>query len=99
MPRYFWSAGAAIAAALAASAAFAQSDVVVTYQPAEGTLTRSVAVETRDLQLSTAEGRAALDRRITLAARRACGYEGIYGLRQPADFKRCFSKARSDALD
>lgn len=99
MPDRLWLAGAAHLAALAVvSAAHAQPNVSVTYQPIDGTITRSVSVETRDLRLSTAEGRARLDHRIMVAARQACGYEGMYGLRQSGDYKRCFAKARNEAM-
>ena len=89
----------AISATLALAApALAQSDLVVSYDTPAGTITRSRAVEIKDLQLNTAAGRAALDKRITLAARQVCGYHGMYGLRQPADYERCYNKARSDAM-
>ncbi|MEJ7927635.1 UrcA family protein [Sphingobium sp. AN641] len=89
----------AITATLALAApALAQSDLVVSYDAPAGTITRSRAVEINDLQLNTAAGRAALDKRITLAARQVCGYHGMYGLRQPADYVRCYDKAKGDAM-
>ena len=88
------AAGAVMLMVLAAAPAAAD----VSYQPALGTVTRTVSVETRDLRLSEPAGRAALDRRIRIAARQACGYHGMYGLRQPADYVRCFAEARANAL-
>lgn len=89
----------AITATLAfAAPALAQSDLVVSYDAPAGTVTRSRAVEISDLQLGTAAGRAALDKRITLAARQVCGYHGMYGLRQPVDYVRCYDKAKGDAM-
>ncbi|KKW90112.1 MULTISPECIES: UrcA family protein [Sphingobium] len=103
MPDFPRPARAVLLVALASttlpSLAHADTGIMVAYDAASGTVTRSVAVETADLPLSSADGRAALDRRIMIAARQACGYEGMNGLRQPADFKRCLSKARTDAMN
>ena len=88
------AAGTAIFMVLTAAPAVAE----IRYQPAQGTITRSVRVDTRDLRLSEPAGRALLDRRITIAAQQACGYHGMYGLRQPADYVRCFDEARAKAL-
>jgi len=88
---------AALAFGLSAPA-FADTDLVVDYHPESGSITRTKQVDISDLHLSTARDRARLEQRITLAAKKVCDYNGGYGLRQPADYTRCFTKAKADAL-
>ncbi len=87
-----------LALGLSAPASAQSSDLIVRYNAQDGSVTRSIPVQIADLNLETMAGRARLDRRITVAARQACGYHGMYGLRQPADYQRCFDKARGDAM-
>lgn len=75
----------------------AETDLTVSFTGAPGTVTRSTAVETADLQLGTTAGRAALDQRIAIAARKVCGYSVMHGLRPHRDYQRCFDEATSHA--
>lgn len=81
-----------IAAIIAAAAAFASA------APA---FAGSVAVEYRDLNLATQEGRDTLDRRIDDAAREVCGMDEIRtGTRIPSRSAReCYDDARSQLAE
>ena len=96
------SAGAlgllALATLSAAAPALAQSDLVVQPNSELGTVTRTIKVDVSDLSLSTPQGRARLENRITLAAKKVCDYNGGFGLRQPTDYYNCYDAAKSDAL-
>ncbi|HEX7783108.1 MAG TPA: UrcA family protein [Sphingobium sp.] len=96
------SAGAlgvfALAMLGAATPALAQSDLVVQPNSEVGTVTRTMKVNVSDLALSTPQGRARLENRITLAAKRVCDYNGGIGLRQPADYYNCYDAAKSGAM-
>jgi UrcA family protein len=81
-----------------AAPALADNDLVVSHHPESGSITRSMRVDISDLRLTSAEGRSTLDRRITSAAKKVCAYNSGEGLRQPADYVRCFDKAKADAL-
>lgn len=81
-----------------AAPAMADSDLIVSHHPETGSITRSMSVDISDLRLASADGRAKLERRITSAAKKVCDYNSGEGLRQPADYVRCFDKARADAL-
>lgn len=86
----------ALGAASLSTSAFADDDILVNYGD-NGAITRSVAVETSDLRLDTAAGRAQLDGRIMMAARAACGHESVFGIAQPRDFDRCYKAAKAEA--
>lgn len=79
-----------IAALLAASLASSPS----TAQPAP----RPIAVAYADLDLSTAQGRAALDLRLLHAARTACGTPSPADPRGQASLAECVAQARLAAI-
>jgi UrcA family protein len=81
-----------------AAPAFAADDLVVDFQPEAGTVTRTLKVDVSDLRLASAEGRSRAKDRVIRAAKKVCDYNGGYGLRQPKDYERCFTQARSEAL-
>lgn len=60
---------------------------------------QDMRVEYADLNLSSKEGRKALDRRIDAAARQYCNYDGIVtGSRlRSRDATRCYREAKSEA--
>ena len=58
---------------------------------------RTVAVGYDDLDLSRAEGRARLDRRIEAAIRTVCGDEGVQGLASSTAVSRCMAETRAAA--
>lgn len=80
-----------------ASPLSAQTDLTVSFTGAPGTITRSTAVETGDLQPGSAAGHAALEQRIAIAARKVCGYSVMHGLRPHRDYQRCFDEATEQA--
>ena len=86
--------GAAVLAAALATAAAAQPasqiDVNAGSRPAA---TKTLAVSTRGLDLSTGHGRKALDHRIKVAAARVCDVWEISWDHPQADFTRCFTAA------
>lgn len=61
----------------------------------------TMEVHYKDLDLTTVAGQKALDRRITFAARRVCGYDQLTsGSRLPdADAIRCVKQAVTQAQD
>ena len=81
-----------------AAPAMADTDLVVSHQPELGTVTRTLRVDISDLSLATANGRDRLNRRVISAAKKVCDYNSGEGLRQPADYVRCFNQAKADAL-
>ncbi|CAN5252976.1 hypothetical protein BH10PSE12_BH10PSE12_05010 [soil metagenome] len=87
----------AVLALSVSTPALADTDLVVNYQP-NGAITRTLKVDYSDLKTGTAAGRSALKHRLTLAAKKVCDYNGGYGLRQPADYTRCFLETRAAAL-
>lgn len=59
---------------------------------------KSVAVEYRDLDLTSEKGRKQLDRRINKAARQVCGVDEVTtGSRLKALSLQCYRKAKKDA--
>ena len=78
-------AAALIAASFASIPAVAQSDA------------QRVAITVADLNLGTAEGRAALDLRLLHAARSACGTPSPADLDGVAERDRCVAEARAEA--
>jgi UrcA family protein len=83
----------------AATPAFAaDDDLVVSYHPENQTVTRSLKVDLTGFSRTTAEGRSAIMRKVTVAAKHVCDYNGGLGLRQGEDYDRCFDKARGDAM-
>ena len=88
----------AFAAICATNPALASDDLIVMPGPDASSITRSMTVDISDLQLSSADGRSALNHRIDRAARAVCGYNGAYGLRPPKDYVECYDNAKSDAL-
>lgn len=91
---------ALVAAALFAGpvgAAQAQRDTAIDVN-ADGQLaTRSLAVQTADLNTGSTAGKARLDTRLRVAARTVCQDTGMWGLRPPADFVHCYDRAVADA--
>ncbi|MGV3770029.1 MAG: UrcA family protein [Sphingobium phenoxybenzoativorans] len=96
------SAGAlgllALATLGSATAAYAQSDLVVEPTADAGSITRTMKVDISDINLGTAQGRERLERRVTFAAKAVCDYNGSYGLRQPRDYYACFDEAKAGAM-
>lgn len=80
-----------------ASPLSAQSDLTVSYAGEPGTITRTIVVETADLDAGSAAGQAALNRRIAIAVRKVCGYSTMHGLHPPKDYERCFHEATGQA--
>ncbi|MEP5937702.1 MAG: UrcA family protein [Erythrobacter sp.] len=70
--------------------------LITTPVMAEQNTTQSIAVEYRDLNLSTPEGQAKLDKRVDRAAAQVCGLTGIRtGTRvRSSSSKKCYAKAR-----
>lgn len=62
-----------------------------------GTTTRSVAVATADLDLSSAQGRATLDTRLDAAVRSVCAPAAHYPLVEMRDYDRCTADASESA--
>jgi UrcA family protein len=60
-------------------------------------LSRSVEVSHADLDLATSDGRTTLDARITLAAKRVCGFADPRDLKALADVQRCRADAVAEA--
>jgi UrcA family protein len=57
----------------------------------------SEVVEISDLNLSTAEGQARLERRINMSIRRVCSEDGLRGLEAAAAFKDCVKAAKQES--
>ncbi|UZK70104.1 UrcA family protein [Sphingomonas sp. S1-29] len=62
------------------------------------TVTRALTVRTNDLNLDDPRGRAAVEQRVRLAAQQACGRVDMYGVRPPADYRRCLDQSVSNAM-
>lgn len=62
------------------------------------TVTRAATVRTADLNADDPRGRAAIERRVRLAAQQACGRVDMYGVRPPADYRRCLDQSVSSAM-
>jgi len=58
-----------------------------------GSVTRSRLVATSDLNLADRLGQRRLDQRISYAAGQVCNGAGMYGVRPPKDYVRCFDDA------
>lgn len=60
---------------------------------------QNIKIEYRDLNLATAEGQAALENRVTKAARKVCGYNDLRtGTRGATrDMRRCLVQAKKSA--
>ncbi len=81
---------------LAAAAAVSLTGLSGTAFAAER-IVRSVEVHIGDLDLSKANGRATLDRRIGGAVRKVCGGADLRNLREVADMNQCRSEAKASA--
>jgi UrcA family protein len=88
--------GATVLAACAGVAATAQpsSQIDVSGGRADASgVTRSRLVATSDLNLADRHGLRRLDQRISYAAGQVCDGAGMYGVRPPKDYVRCYGNA------
>jgi len=88
--------GATVLAATVSVAAVAQpsSQIDVSGGRADaGSVTRSRLVATSDLNLADRLGQRRLDQRISYAAGQVCNGAGMYGVRPPKDYVRCYGDA------
>jgi UrcA family protein len=98
--RPFGAFGVAALTALAfATPTFAQSDLIVTFDAPSRTITRTQTLDLSDISLSTAAGRAVAHQRVRAAAKQVCRTDSLLDVRVSAEYQRCYSKARADALD
>lgn len=93
--------GALIAAAgamtLMAGAAQAQGRDTIDVNADGRVATRSQIVQVADINTAVPAGQARLDMRLRVAARTVCQDSGMWGLRPPKDFTRCYDNAVADA--
>jgi UrcA family protein len=90
----------AVLAATVSVAAVAQptSQIDVSGGRSDATaVTRSRLVATNDLNLADQRGMRRLDQRISYAASRVCDGDGMYNIRPPKDYTRCFGEALDGA--
>ncbi|WP_197054227.1 UrcA family protein [Sphingomonas sp. 37zxx] len=83
--------------ALPAAAFAADSDTAVVRGGAN-MVTRATTVSITDLNPDDPRGRAAIERRVRIAAQQSCGRVDMYGVRPPADYRRCLDQSVSNAM-